>query len=77
MSTATTIQAHIAYEVIDSRDPAIELSDLRDASYAANSKNDEAKSANRVTIRSAANGATVDPALTLDDFGGKSDALGG
>jgi hypothetical protein len=79
MSTTTTIQAHIAYGVIADQNPGIAVSDLRNASYAVKSASDEveADNATKAALPSSENGGTVAPALTLDDFGGKSDALGG
>jgi hypothetical protein len=68
MSTATTIQAHIAYDVIADQNAGIVVLDLRRASNAVKSASGEVE---------AGNAKTAAPALTLDDFGGRSDALGG
>jgi hypothetical protein len=78
MSTATTIQAHIAYEVINVQNPEIAISALRKVSTSVDSVNDEveADATKNVAIRSAKNGSLA-AASSLDDFGGRSDALGG
>ena len=84
MSTATAIQARIAYELRDDHSPddavveflnhgvdgpyqACELSEQVGACY----------DAENVDLQSSEKGAVVATALTLDDFGGRSDALGG
>jgi hypothetical protein len=79
MSTATTIQTHIAYQVMDDQNLGIAVSDLMEVSDAVKSVDDnvEARAAKNVEIPSTKNRPTVAPALSLDDFGGRSDALGG
>jgi len=84
MSTATAIQACIAHELrvdhsphdavveflnheIDGPSGTRELSERAGACY----------DAENVGLQSSERGAVVATALTLDDFGGRSDALGG
>ena len=79
MSTATTIQAHTAYEMIDGN-PDSAYSDLSKYHYSVRSANDGAlgdTASNNVAMGSDAKGARVVSGLTLEDFGGRSDALGG
>jgi hypothetical protein len=80
MSTATTIQAQIAYDVMDNYNPDAAVLDLSKSGYLVESANDEVEAetpAKNVTIEPQAHGASLATALTLDDFGGRSDALGG
>jgi hypothetical protein len=54
--------------------------DLRSGGRAINSAEDEVRTqgnATDVAVRTAVTGAAAAAALTLDDFGGRSDALGG
>jgi hypothetical protein len=78
MSTATTIQAHTAYDVMDAHNPGSPIPDLRNVSRGLKSANGavEAKAAAYHPQRSSTTRARF-AALTLDDFGGRSDALGG
>ena len=84
MTTATPIQTRIAYALRDDHSPdgavvdflshgidgtrqACELSEQAGACY----------DAENVALQSSEKGAAVATELTLDDFGGRSDALGG
>jgi hypothetical protein len=84
MTTATPIQTRIAYALRDDRSPdgavieflshgidghrqACELSGQSGAIY----------DSEIVVLQSSERGAAGDAAVTLDDFGGRSDALGG
>ena len=84
MTTATAIQTRIAYSLRDDHSPesavveflSHEISGPRLAcglSEAVGACDD----AEIVALQSSDKGAAVGTALTLDDFGGRSDALGG
>jgi hypothetical protein len=79
MSTATTIQAHTAYDVMDAHNPGPTIPDLRNVSYQLKSVNDavEAEAVAYQAPSGSSRKVARFAALTLDDFGGRSDALGG
>jgi len=84
MSAATAIQTRIAHEVKDdhgSEDAVVEFLSLEiDCFRQACELSGQVGAfydAENVVLQSLERGAAVDAALTLDDFGGRSDALGG
>jgi hypothetical protein len=89
MATATTIRDRIAYEpCADSHETPHDASGSRRSrpsnssrlSYTVKSADDElgaVDDAKYLAVQSSGKGAAVASALTLDDFGGRSDALGG
>ncbi len=84
MTTATAIRTHIAYALSDGRhtdDAVVEfLSHDIDGPYQACELSEHVGAcydAENVALQASEKGAAVASALTLDDFGGRSDALGG
>jgi hypothetical protein len=80
MSPATIIQTHTAYEGIDDKHPSVAGSDSSRFHHGAKSANDgfdAGKAMRGVDVRSPNKGAKTVPAPSIDDFGGRSDALGG
>jgi hypothetical protein len=80
MSPATIIQTHTAYEGIDDKHPSVAGSDstrFHHAARSASDRSDAGKAMRDVDGRSPYRGAKATSALSIDDFGGRSDALGG
>jgi hypothetical protein len=84
MTTATAIQTPIAYALRDDHSPddaVVEfLSHELDGPYQACELREQVEAcydAENVARQSSEKGTAVATALTLDDFGGRSDALGG
>lgn len=84
MSTPQAIQAHIALELRDDHFPDVGVSEFLSSKIALLCHSGQVceqgradHDANGVAIRSSEKGAAVATALTLDDFGGRSNALGG
>jgi len=84
MTTATVIQTHIAYALSDDHSPndAVVglLSHEIDGSCQACDLSEQVGvcyEAENVVLQSTEEGAAIADELTLDDFGGRSDALGG
>jgi hypothetical protein len=84
MTTATAIQARTAYALRDEHGPdnaAVEfLSHETDGpcqAYEFREQGGAFYDAENVAVQSSERDAAVASALTLDDFGGRSDALGG
>ena len=75
MSTPTTIEAHIASEVIDNQRGGIAISDLKWFSRIAPGDDGQAEDNPPHDERRTAGSAAR--ALTVEDFGGRSDAPGG
>jgi len=77
MSTPTTIQTHIAYGSTNNENPAAAVSDLNRFAYLRNSREEAAEggeNSNEVAQKAPIKSARK---VTLDDLGGRSDALGG
>ncbi len=77
MSTPTPIQAHIAYGLPTNENPAGPASDMKHFGYLPKSREDAAEageSSREVAPKAPIKGARR---VTLDDLGGRSDALGG
>jgi hypothetical protein len=80
MSPTTNIQAHTAYEAIDGMNPDLAGSDSRNLLNPVRSANERlgADSASKTAVvPSKERIANVARSLSLDDFGGRSDAPGG
>jgi hypothetical protein len=74
MSTPTPIQAHITYGLPNHENPAGPASDMKHFGYLPKAREDAAEDGESSKEIAPIKGARK---VTLDDLGGRSDALGG